>query len=158
MAFFRPTGPGQTSAKTRRQKLWRIAKTGLLVATALGVIGIFAFTMLAAWVSRDLPDPNALVARDIPQSHWSKPVRYSIEQRRGVGFWGSTYHPAQLTTADLNKDQTAYSETEIYESTNEDLIKAFVETGLANKEVAKECMSEMDFNWYFGETEVVEED
>lgn len=92
------------------------------------------------------------------QSHWSKPVRYSIEQRRGVGFWGSTYHPAQLTTADLNKDQTAYSETEIYESENEDLIKAFVETGYANKEIAKECMSEMDFDWYFSETQQVEED
>lgn len=49
-------------------------------------------------------------------------------------------------------------ETDIYESGNDALIKVFVETGFTNREVAKECISEMDFNWYFGETEVVEED
>ncbi len=45
-----------------------LLKMGLLALLALGIIGFFLFTLLAAWVSRDLPDPNALITRDVPQS------------------------------------------------------------------------------------------
>ncbi|MEK7473980.1 MAG: PBP1A family penicillin-binding protein [Patescibacteria group bacterium] len=31
-------------------------------------MGFFIFTLYAAWVSRDLPDPNSLISRQIPQS------------------------------------------------------------------------------------------
>jgi 1A family penicillin-binding protein len=57
---------------TLSKKYWRIAqpwvKTGSLVILALGIVGFFTFTLYAAWVSRDLPDPNSLISRQIPQS------------------------------------------------------------------------------------------
>lgn len=54
------------------KKYWKLGKPWLKVATlvalALGILGFFAFTIYAAWVSRDLPDPNSLISRQIPQS------------------------------------------------------------------------------------------
>ena len=45
-----------------------LLKIAILCGLALGIIGLFIFTVFAAWVSRDLPDPNSLISRDIPQS------------------------------------------------------------------------------------------
>lgn len=54
------------------KKYWRLSKPWLkiagLAALALGIVGFFLFTIYAAWVSRNLPDPNALITRDVPQS------------------------------------------------------------------------------------------
>jgi 1A family penicillin-binding protein len=49
-------------------KAWIALKMGTLATLVLGVLGLFVFTLFAAWVSRDLPDPNALITRDVPQS------------------------------------------------------------------------------------------
>lgn len=43
-------------------------KVAILAGLAVSVIGLFGFTLFAAWVSRDLPDPNSLITRDVPQS------------------------------------------------------------------------------------------
>ncbi|MCC7522359.1 PBP1A family penicillin-binding protein [Candidatus Uhrbacteria bacterium] len=43
-------------------------KIGSLVLIAVLVVGLFGFTLFAAWVSRDLPDPNSLISREVPQS------------------------------------------------------------------------------------------
>ncbi|MEI7512076.1 MAG: PBP1A family penicillin-binding protein [Candidatus Uhrbacteria bacterium] len=43
-------------------------KIGGLSVLALAVVGFFIFTLYAAWVSRELPDPNTLITRDVPQS------------------------------------------------------------------------------------------
>jgi penicillin-binding protein 1C len=49
-------------------KLWPALKIALLGGLVVGIVGLFAFTLFAAWVSRDLPDPNSLISRDVPQS------------------------------------------------------------------------------------------
>lgn len=91
------------------------------------------------------------------QSHWSKPIQYNIEQRRvWNGYIGSVYYSEQKTTADLCNSQIAYTEEDIYDSDDNILIAEFIDSGLANKDVAKECMSEMDFEIFFGETENIE--
>lgn len=55
------------SPKIRAQSII-LLKIATLCALALGIIGLFVFTLFAAWVSRDLPDPNSLISREIPQS------------------------------------------------------------------------------------------
>jgi penicillin-binding protein 1C len=54
------------------QKTWETIKPWLKIGAwallAAGIVGFFAFTLFAAWVSRDLPDPNVLSTRDVPQS------------------------------------------------------------------------------------------
>lgn len=54
------------------RKAWRVSKPWLkiggLVFLALTIVGFFAFTLYAAWVSRELPDPNYLQTREVPQS------------------------------------------------------------------------------------------
>ncbi len=55
-------------ARNVRPHLWTFAKAAGFIFAALAVVGFFAFTILAAWVSRDLPDPNVLSTRDVPQS------------------------------------------------------------------------------------------
>ena len=50
----------------KKLKPW--LQNGILLIIGLGVVGFFAFTAYAAWISRDLPDPNVLSNRDIPQS------------------------------------------------------------------------------------------
>ncbi len=54
------------------KKAWRVSqpwlKIGGLAFLALTIVGFFAFTLYAAWVSRELPDPNYLQTREVPQS------------------------------------------------------------------------------------------
>jgi membrane peptidoglycan carboxypeptidase len=45
-----------------------LLRTTLMAFGALFAVGILAFTILAAWISRDLPDPNSLGSRNIAQS------------------------------------------------------------------------------------------
>ncbi len=49
----------------RGQRLWRKVCTVLLLVAAVGFVG---FGVLAAWISRDLPDPNVLSTRTVAQS------------------------------------------------------------------------------------------
>ena len=39
-----------------------------LIAGSLFILGAFFFTIALAWASRDLPDPNSLMSREVPQS------------------------------------------------------------------------------------------
>jgi 1A family penicillin-binding protein len=55
------------------KKDWKVkAKTIAVVVAILGLItllmGVLAFTIAMAWISRDLPEPNTLLTRDIAQS------------------------------------------------------------------------------------------
>lgn len=47
---------------------WPAIKVLGLISLGLAIIGLFAFTVFAAWVSRDLPDPNSLITREVAQS------------------------------------------------------------------------------------------
>jgi membrane peptidoglycan carboxypeptidase len=49
-------------------KAWIALKIAVLGGLAISVIGLFVFTLFAAWVSRDLPDPNSLITRSVQQS------------------------------------------------------------------------------------------
>ncbi len=40
----------------------------LLALLGLGLAGVLALTLVMAWISRDLPNPNNLITREIPQS------------------------------------------------------------------------------------------
>lgn len=61
MTFYRKT---LTFASRRKSWIKKIA----IAATALLVLGFFSLTVMAAFVSRNLPNPNVLTTRDIPQS------------------------------------------------------------------------------------------
>ncbi len=52
--------------KMKNLKPW--LKNGIFLGIGALILGFFAFTIYAAWVSRDLPDPNVLSSRDVPQS------------------------------------------------------------------------------------------
>lgn len=53
--------------KKRKKFPWRtLAITFAVVLGCLGLAAALAISMALAWVSRDLPDPNALITRDIP--------------------------------------------------------------------------------------------
>ncbi len=43
-------------------------RVGLIAFGVILVIGLVGFTILITWVSRDLPDPNSLTTRNVPQS------------------------------------------------------------------------------------------
>jgi 1A family penicillin-binding protein len=55
-------------SKKSWEKLKPWLKIGGLAFLALAIAGFFLFTLYAAWVSRDLPDPNTLITRSVPQS------------------------------------------------------------------------------------------
>lgn len=58
-----------SSPSAPRQPRWkRILRKSLWGAGILLVVGFFLGTILLAWVSRDLPNPDTLSTRDIPQS------------------------------------------------------------------------------------------
>ena len=52
----------------KKRAWWAIGRALLIIFGSLAVLGVFAFAVLAAWISHDLPDPNTLTTRDIPQS------------------------------------------------------------------------------------------
>lgn len=74
MAFYRrllPSASKASSTEPKTPKSWswkRLGKTVLVLGVSLVALGVFAFTVLAAWVSRDLPDPNSLATREVAQS------------------------------------------------------------------------------------------
>lgn len=49
-------------------KAWIALKIAVLGGLAIGIVGLFVFTLFAAWVSRDLPDPNSLITQSVQQS------------------------------------------------------------------------------------------
>lgn len=54
--------------KLNKSKLKAIALIVVLAAVGLGLAGVLSLTIAMAWISRDLPKPNSLITRDIPQS------------------------------------------------------------------------------------------
>ncbi|MFZ2804740.1 MAG: PBP1A family penicillin-binding protein [Patescibacteria group bacterium] len=52
----------------RKKKLKSLLLVGLVVLGALLVVGAFALTIALAWISRDLPDPNTLINRNVAQT------------------------------------------------------------------------------------------
>lgn len=55
-------------AKKRPGRLKAVAVILLIVCLALGLLGLLTATIAMAWISRDLPNPNTLSTREIPQS------------------------------------------------------------------------------------------
>jgi penicillin-binding protein 1C len=76
MAFYRKLLSGRTpkdtadpSSSPKKKRGWKRVLLRLLSITGVCfAVGVFAFTLFAAWVSRDLPDPDNLLTRDVPQS------------------------------------------------------------------------------------------
>lgn len=64
--------PNETTTKRPSERpwarFWRIARPLSLLAIGLFALILFVFTVFAAWVSRDLPDPNSLITREVAQS------------------------------------------------------------------------------------------
>ncbi len=61
------SSPEQTGRDQKGRVLRFLKRAGLALVGA-GAIGIFCFTLFLAWVSRDLPNPDTLSTRDVPQS------------------------------------------------------------------------------------------
>ena len=60
--------PG-TPPAPKRPFPWKRLFRGFLWLAGIGlVVGFFVVTIALAWVSRDLPDPNSLSTREVPQS------------------------------------------------------------------------------------------
>lgn len=60
-----------TPYKSNIRRKWNtrsILTVSGLVLLGLGLLGILGFTLTMAWISRDLPNPNTLMTREIPQS------------------------------------------------------------------------------------------
>lgn len=63
------TKPAPNSPRPKQPgRLWRLIKKGFLILVGVGAVGIFCFTIFLAWVSRDLPNPDTLSTREVPQS------------------------------------------------------------------------------------------
>ena len=58
----------QPAPRDRKGRIFRFLKKAALVCIGLGAVGIFCFTIFLAWVSRDLPNPDTLSTREVPQS------------------------------------------------------------------------------------------
>jgi 1A family penicillin-binding protein len=58
----------QPAPRDRKGRIFRFLKKAALVCVGLGAVGIFCFTIFLAWVSRDLPNPDTLSTREVPQS------------------------------------------------------------------------------------------
>jgi len=57
----------------KKKKNWKalarsVAVVMVIVGLALSLLGALAFTIMMAWISRDLPDPNTLLTREVAQS------------------------------------------------------------------------------------------
>lgn len=76
MTFYRKklgnNGRAATAKKERFHFHFRVSKKawkrGLIAALGVFVVGLFAVTIFATWVSWDLPNPNTLTTRVVPQS------------------------------------------------------------------------------------------
>jgi len=67
---FEKSHPDLPPPKRKKVKItFKSALTAVLVAgLGLALAGLLAFTLAMAWISRDLPNPNTLMTREIPQS------------------------------------------------------------------------------------------
>lgn len=76
MPLFKTRAPFRVSAPQRatpapggrKARIFRLLKKGFLALLGIGAIGAFCFTLFLAWVSRDLPNPDTLSTREVPQS------------------------------------------------------------------------------------------
>lgn len=69
-SVLRPTqkmAPGITP-RERTGRVGRFIKKALLACVGIGAVLVFCFTIFLAWVSRDLPSPDTLSTREVPQS------------------------------------------------------------------------------------------
>lgn len=64
----RPAASSANRPIRTKKSWWPLIKKLILAGLACAVLGFFALTVFAAWVSRDLPDPNTLSQRQVPQS------------------------------------------------------------------------------------------
>jgi 1A family penicillin-binding protein len=61
------SGPKESAGTPKKR--WKTILTSLGVIILVGaVVGFFLLTVLLAWMSRDLPNPNALLERDVAQT------------------------------------------------------------------------------------------
>jgi len=60
--------PSLSGTEKKRERWKSLLITGGVLAGAIMLIGFFVLTLALAWMSRDLPDPNALLQREIAQS------------------------------------------------------------------------------------------
>ena len=76
MSFYRkplssrpqPSGLPKKLSKLKQILSWRGLRSLAICGVVIGVIGVFVFTLFAAWVSRDLPNPDILTTRTVAQS------------------------------------------------------------------------------------------
>ncbi len=79
---------------TTNNRVW--LKKILMVGAALAAVGVIAATILVAWVSRDLPDPNNLSDRQVSQST-------KIYDRTGEHLLYEIYQNQKRTTVPLDQ-------------------------------------------------------
>lgn len=61
--------PGHSGKKHRLQPRWKTVFLWMVtIGGGLAILGALTFTILLAWYSRELPDPNKLLDRNVPQS------------------------------------------------------------------------------------------
>ena len=62
-------GSGQTPKKLAFRPRWKTIFLWIVtIGGGLAILGALTFTILLAWFSRDLPNPNTLMERTVPQS------------------------------------------------------------------------------------------
>lgn len=62
-------GPPKKTGQNRKAPRWKTAALWILaVSGSLVLLGALGITIAFAWFSRDLPDPNTLLERNVPQS------------------------------------------------------------------------------------------
>jgi 1A family penicillin-binding protein len=65
---WRQEGQKPKTASEKKARLKKILTIGAVVLGGLFLVGALALTIVLAWISRDLPDPNTLLTRDVPQT------------------------------------------------------------------------------------------
>lgn len=63
---WRETSSQKSARKRERKNLKKAIAVGILVLGGLAVFGLLMLTVALAWISRDLPEPNTLMLRDVP--------------------------------------------------------------------------------------------
>jgi 1A family penicillin-binding protein len=58
----------EATSKNRKGHFFQLFKKALLVCVGVGAVVVFCFTIFLVWVSRDLPNPDTLSTREVPQS------------------------------------------------------------------------------------------